>query len=278
MYNQQKLLEVQNLNKIFHNGFSLINFLPHKKFVYKNNTQVLKDINFNIHINECVGIFGKSGCGKTTLLYCIARIIEPSSGTVIFDGENWLKLNSKQLRKKAKKIQIIFQDSYSFANPNYEVQQILEEPLVINFNMDKHTRLNLINTFLDMTQLQHNIKTKKINELSGGQRQRINIIRAFILKPKLILADELTNFLDIHLQLEILNTLTFLLKEFNSSCILVSHDLRVLQHICNKIIFMDDGKIIEIINTQDIIKSSNPQIKHTLELFDSLKMRKTRKG
>lgn len=277
MYNQEKLLEVKNLNKTFHKGFSLINFLAHKKFIY-NNIHILEDISFDIHINECVGIFGKSGCGKTTLLYCIARIIEPSSGTVIFDSENWLKLNSKQLRKKAKKMQIIFQDAYSFANPNYQVQQVLEEPLVINFSMDKHTRLKLINTFLDMAKLQQSIKTKKINELSGGQRQRINIIRAFILKPKLILADELTSFLDICLQFEILNMLTFFLKEFNSSCVLVSHDLRVLQHICDKIIFMNDGKIIEIINTQDIGKSSNPQIKHILELFDSLKIRKTLKG
>jgi len=214
-------------------------------------------VNLTIYEGETVSIVGESGCGKSTTGRCILRLIEPSSGKVIFQGKNILDLNSKDLRKMRKEMQIVFQDPFASLNPRKTIRQILTEPLIIHGIGTKSERDKMVEEIIEKVGLNRNHLSLYPHEFSGGQRQRIGIARALILRPKLMILDEPVSALDVSIQAQILNLLKDLQKEFNLTYLFISHDLSVVRHISDRVVVMYLGKIVEIADKKDLYKEPN---------------------
>ena len=209
----------------------------------------LEDINFDLFRAETLGIVGESGSGKTTLARCILRAIDPDSGSVEFKSDDgWHQLTGlkpKQLLPLRKEMQMVFQDPYASLNPRMTVREIIEEPLIIHGFKDKNERLDRIREMLDLVQLEHDSLLRFPHAFSGGQRQRIGIARALILRPKLVVCDETVSALDVSVQAQIINLLEDLQKELQLTYMFVAHDLAVVRHICDRVLVMHRGRVVE---------------------------------
>jgi oligopeptide/dipeptide ABC transporter ATP-binding protein len=243
------LLEVVDLKKHFP---IKKNFLGGKQVV-----KAVDGVNLTIFEGETVSIVGESGCGKSTTGRCILRLIEPSSGKVIFQGKNILDLNSKDLRKIRKEMQIVFQDPFASLNPRKTIRQILMEPLIIHGIGKKSERENMIEEIIEKVGLNRSHLSLYPHEFSGGQRQRIGIARALILRPKLMILDEPVSALDVSVQAQILNLLKDLQKEYHLTYLFISHDLSVVRHISDRVIVMYLGKVVEIAEKHSLYKEPN---------------------
>jgi oligopeptide/dipeptide ABC transporter ATP-binding protein len=203
-------------------------------------------VGFDVRPGENFGLVGESGCGKTTLGRLILRLIEPTSGEVVFDGRDITRLPHAEMRLLRKRMQIIFQDPYSSLDPRMNVESIITEPLRSDRSMSREAKRKAAEKILEKVGLRAVDLRKYPHEFSGGQRQRIGIARALIVNPELVVADEPVSALDVSIQAQVINLLTDLKQEFDLSYIFISHDLSVVDYLCDRIAVMYLGTIVEL--------------------------------
>ena len=234
----QPILSVQNLKMHFPVKEGIL--LRAAKF-----NRAVDGVSLDIQPGETLGLVGESGCGKSTLGRCIARLYQPTSGTVEFEGTDITKLKGKALLPYRQHIQMIFQDPMESLNARHTVGDILEEPFIVHKMGDSAYRSKRVAELLDMVGLPSRSVSRYPFEFSGGQRQRIGIARSIALNPRLIICDEPVSALDVSIQSQILNLLVDLQKEFNLAYLFIAHDLAVVKHISDRIAIMYLGNIVE---------------------------------
>ena len=238
------LLEVRGLSKRFPVGRWIFS-----KKVYLH---AVDGISFHLDENETLGLVGESGCGKSTVCKLILRLIEPDEGEILFKGTDLCRADSETMRLFRREMQIIFQDPYSSLNPRKQVEDIVGDPLEVHGIAKGRKKREMVAKILEKVGLRPEHMARYPHEFSGGQRQRIGIARALILNPKLLLADEPVSALDVSIQAQIINLLDGLKEDFNLSYIIVSHDLGVVEHVCDRIAVMYLGRIVEIASDHDL--------------------------
>lgn len=241
----------------------------------KGYTYALNDVDFEIKENEILGLVGESGSGKSTLGNCILKLIEPTSGEIIFEGENILSKNKKELKDFRKKAQLIFQNPYTSLNPRMKIYDILKEPFIINKikNYDEKIR-----NIIKLIGLDEDVLNRYPHEFSGGQRQRIAIARAIILNPKFIVADEPVSALDVSIQAQIINLLIDLKENLNLTMLFISHDLSVIKYICDRVIVMYLGEIVETADKNEFfLNHKHPYSEALLNAVPVISENKTKK-
>jgi peptide/nickel transport system ATP-binding protein len=234
-----KIIEVKNLT---------VRYAAKTNWLGKVTQQVnaVDDVCFDIREGETIGLVGESGCGKTTLGRAIARLIMPASGEILFKGKNIADIPAAEMRHLREKIQVIFQDPYSSLNPRMTIGNAIEEPMMIHKIANSKTeRGQKVMDLLNKVQLKPEHYNRYPHEFSGGQRQRICIARALALNPEFLICDESVSALDVSVQAQILNLLNDLKAEFNFSSIFISHDLAVVRYLSDRILVMNNGKIVE---------------------------------
>ena len=211
----------------------------------KTIVRAVNGVNLALAQGQTLGIVGESGCGKSTLARLMLRLIKPTAGEVLFNGENLHALSEQAMRQRRRDIQIVFQDPYASLDPRMSVSAIISEPLEIHHIGTRAERSAKVLELLDLVGLDRNAAVKYPHEFSGGQRQRIGIARAIALEPKLVVLDEPVSALDISIQSQILNLLIDLKKRLNLSYIFISHDLSVVEHVSDDVAVMYLGRIVE---------------------------------
>lgn len=256
------LLQVKNLEVAF----------PVKKNFFGKVLKEFKavnDVSFTVSKGETVGLVGESGCGKTTLGRTLLRLIEPTSGSILFNGVNLAEIPTDEMRKMRKDIQIIFQDPYGSLNPRLTIGEAINEPMKIHSILpNQKQRKEKIIDLLEKVDLKPEYFNRYPHEFSGGQRQRICIARALSLNPDFIICDESVSALDVSVQAQVLNLLNDLKEELGFTCIFISHDLGVVHYISNRIMVMNKGKIEESGTADEIY--FHPQKKYTKQLISAI--------
>ena len=236
---QTTILEVKNLHVHF----------PVKKNLFGKPTQFFKaidDVSFTVQQGDIVGLVGESGCGKTTLGRSILQLIKPTSGNILLEGKDLTQIKSVVLRNMRKDLQIVFQDPYGSLNPRITIGDAILEPLKVHGILDDNKqRREKVMELLEKVSLDTGHINRYPHQFSGGQRQRICIARALVLNPSFLIFDESVSALDVSVQAQVLNLLNDLKKEFGFTAIFISHDLSVVHYICNRILVMHKGKIVE---------------------------------
>jgi peptide/nickel transport system ATP-binding protein len=231
--------------------------------------KAVDDVSFEVYPGETIGLVGESGCGKTTLGRSILRLVEPTAGQIIFEGEDITHIKHERLRELRKDMQIIFQDPYSSLNPRITIGEAIIEPMRVNNILDSdYQRVKKAIELLERVSLHGNQFNRYPHEFSGGQRQRICIARALALSPKFIVCDESVSALDVSVQAQVLNLLNELKEEFKFTNIFISHDLSVVKFISDRIIVMNKGKIVEEGDGEDVY--NHPQSDYTQTLISSI--------
>ena len=218
----------------------------------RGTVHAVDDVSFSLKYGKTIGVVGESGCGKSTLARVLLRLIEPSSGRIFLDGTDLGKLSPKNLRAKRREMQIIFQDSYASLDSRQKIGNIIAEPLIVHRMGNRIKRRERVAQLLDMVGLEPDAAKRYPHEFSGGQRQRIGIARAIALEPKLVIADEPVSALDVSIQSQVLNLLVDLRKQLELSYIFISHDLAVVKHICDTIVVMYLGEIVEMADDETL--------------------------
>ena len=262
MAEKRKILEVKHLKKYF----------PLKKGKFKEGDPCVKavdDITFDLYEGETLGLVGESGCGKSTLGRTIIRLYEPTSGEVIFEGEDVAKKSRKEMRALREEMQFIFQDPYSSLNPRMTVFNILAEPLIAHGKFKRGPELDAyVKNLMDRCGLPSYYCHRYPHQFSGGQRQRIGIARSLALDPSVIICDEPVSALDVSIQSQIINLMKDMQEEKNISYIFISHDLSVVKHISDRVGVMYLGSMMELADKNEIY--SNPQHPYTRALIGAI--------
>ncbi len=258
----QTLLEVTDLKKFFpiHRGL-LSRVVGHVKAV--------NGVTFSIRQGETLGLVGESGCGKTTVGRSILRLIEPTAGSVLFEGRDVTKLPPSALRHLRREMQIIFQDPYSSLNPRITVGGMLSE--IIKFHKLRSSDADVqkrVMELLDIVGLRPEYARRYPHEFSGGQRQRIGIARALSVEPKFIVCDEPVSALDVSIQSQVINLLEDLQKGFGLTYLFIAHDLSVVEHISDRVAVMYLGEIVEIADAAELYR--NPKHPYTQALLSAV--------
>src|SRR5881628_3521432 len=260
--NAMSLLEVKNLKVYFpvkHGLFSRV----------QGYVKAVDNVSLTIEPGETLGLVGESGCGKTTLGRAIIRLIEPTSGQVIFDDEDITALRGSELRQRRRGFQMIFQDPYGSLNPRMTVEQIIGEAIDIHKLAETPAaRRARINELLQAVGLNATHAQRYPHEFSGGQRQRIGIARALAVEPQLIVCDEPVSALDVSVQAQIINLLQDLQRQFGLSYLFIAHDLAVVEHISRRVMVMYLGKVVELAEAKAII--SAPKHPYTQALISAV--------
>ena len=221
------------------------------------------DLNLKIEIGDRLGVVGESGSGKTTLAKLLLNLDKPTSGSINFKGQ---KLSNSEMSIFRREVQIIFQDPRSSLDPRRTIEEIIREPLeCLNFQQDHQSRINKV---LQQVELDASIRSRYPHELSGGQRQRVAIARALAAQPSVLIADEPVSALDVLVREEILQLLSELIESLNLTLVLISHDLSVITRLCKTVVVMQQGRIVEAGNTQDVF--ANPQHQFTKDLISAV--------
>ena len=243
------LLEIHELKKYFPVGSGL--FSRNKDIV-----KAVDGVSLGVEEGETLGIVGESGCGKSTLGRAILRLIEPTSGEVVFSGRNLLALSQSELRDMRRQMQIIFQDPYASLNPRMRVGDIIGEGLEIHRLAKGKAKRERVMELLGQVGLREDHYDRYPHEFSGGQRQRIGIARAFAVNPRFIVADEPVSSLDVSIQAQIINLMQELQGKMHLTYFFISHDLRVVEHISHRVAIMYLGKIVEVAKSETIYQDA----------------------
>ncbi len=228
--------------------------------------KAVNDISFTISKGEILGVVGESGCGKSTLARLILRLVEPTAGSVLFNGVDILKMSRKELQQQRGKMQMVFQDPFSVMDPRYTIFRSLSEPFQIwKIKHSRAERLAKVNELLDMVELSEQHGHAYPHQLSGGQKQRADIARALALTPEFLILDEPTAALDVSVQAQIIKLLEDLRRKMNLTFLFISHDLSLVSYFCDRVIVMYLGNIVEIGTTEEII--NNPRHPYTKALI-----------
>ena len=255
------LLSVKNLKKYF----------PIRKGIFsraKGYIYAVNDVTFDVKRGETLGLVGESGCGKTTVGLCILRLIEPTEGTIDFEGKRLLDLDSKQMRALRRRMQMIFQDPFSSLNPWATVAEIVGEGLEIHGLARGKEKEERVASILLKVGLKPEHLGRYPHAFSGGQRQRIGIARALILGPELVVADEPVSALDVSIQAQVINLMRDLQSEFHFALIMVAHDLSVVAHMSDRVAVMYLGRIVELAPSLSLFTS--PRHPYTLALLSAI--------
>lgn len=251
----EPLIQVKHLKKYF-------------KISSKKQLHAVDDISLDIRKQETLGLVGESGCGKSTVGNVLTRLLPETSGEVIFEGKNLLKLDKKEMMDIRKEMQMIFQDPYSSLNPRKTVRAILEEPLVLHHMVPKEKMEERVRELAEIAGLEEYVLDKYPHELDGGKRQMVGIARALALEPKFIVCDEPVSSLDVSVQATIINLLMDLQKKMGLTYLFVSHDLSVVRHISNRVAVMYLGQIVELAETDHLFEK--PVHPYTVALLSAV--------
>lgn len=256
------LLEVRDLKQ---------HFVQYRGIIrrQKNVVKAIDGVSFHIDSKETLGLVGESGCGKSTLGRSILRLLEPTSGSVYFDGEDVTKADKQRLRELRRHMQIIFQDPFASLNPRMSVGSIIEEALIIHrFSPHASERKTRVMELLDLVGLRKESFARYPHEFSGGQRQRIGIARALAVNPRFLVCDEPVSALDVSIQAQIINLMQDLQYHLGLTYLFIAHDLHVVRHIASRIAVMYLGNIVEIGEAQDVYE--NPKHPYTQALLSAV--------
>ncbi len=255
------LLEAKNLKKYFPIRKGLLSrVVAHVKAV--------DDISLTVHRGETLGLVGESGCGKSTLGRTMLRLYEPTAGKIGFNGRDFTTLSGSELRRSRKNIQMIFQDPYASLDPRMTIGQILRQPYEIHGLYSSAERELKVLELLKIVGLKPSHVNRYPHEFSGGQRQRIAIARAIALEPEMIICDEPVSALDVSIQAQILNLLNDLQDRLKLTYLFISHDLSVIEHVCDRIAVMYLGKIVEVATRDELF--ANPKHPYTQALIAAI--------
>jgi len=255
------LLEVRGLRKYF----------PIRRGVFSRvsgHVRAVDGVDLTLRRGETLGLVGESGSGKTTTGRCILRLLEPTAGTVVFDGVDLLALSPREMRRARRQLQVIFQDPYSSLNPRMRIGSIVGEPLAIHKIAKGSEREHRVADLLCKVGLDPSAMRRYPHEFSGGQRQRIGIARALALNPKLIICDEPVSALDVSVQAQVVNLLMDLQDEFSLTYLFIAHDLSVVEHISDRVAVMYLGKIVEVADAETLYR--DPQHPYTRALLSAV--------
>ena len=260
--NNKRLLEVNNLKKYF----------PIRTGIFRRQTGAVKavdGVSFYIDKGETVGLVGESGSGKSTVGLASIRLIEPTDGEIQFLGQDLRALKRPQLRRLRQKVQMVFQDPLASLNPRKTILENVGEALIVHkLVRTQAEQREKVAHILQKVGLPSSSLDQYPHQFSGGQQQRISIGRALIMRPELLICDEITSALDLSVQAQVLNLLNELKRSFKLSYLLVSHDLSVVRHLCDRILVMYRGKIVESALTENLFQ--NPQHPYTQKLLSSI--------
>ena len=255
MSEQKALLEVKGLKKYFSTPRGMLH--------------AVDDVTFTIGKGKTLGVVGESGCGKSTTGRAILRLLEPTGGEVLFEGEDLAKLSKEEMRKKRKDLQIIFQDPFSSLNPRKTISQTIAEPLLLNKMVsDKKQLQKKVLELMETVGLAERLYNTYPHELDGGRRQRIGIARALSVNPKFIVCDEPVSALDVSIQAQILNLMEDLQEQMGLTYMFITHDLSVVNHFSDDIAVMYLGKLIEKAPSDELFK--NPTHPYTQALLSAI--------
>ena len=254
----EKLIELKNINKVF-KSHKLIS-------VKKDDFVAVNNVSLNIERNTVFGLVGESGCGKTTLARSVLLLDPPSSGEVLFEGNDIATLSGKDLMKYRSRMQIVFQDPNSALNPKMSIYSCMKEGLVnLRYHKDKIDAR--IKELLDLVGISPGHVNRYPHEFSGGQKQRIVIARALSMEPEFLVLDEPVSNLDVSIQAQIINLLLDLKDEFSLTYLFISHDLNLVSYLSDQVAVMYRGQVVETAETEKIMK--DPLHPYTLKLFSS---------
>jgi len=258
------LLEIRNLTKIYPQSESAFG----GKSGSKNEVRAVDDVSLDIHARETLGLVGESGSGKSTLGRLLLRLIEPTSGSIRFEGRDLLATSPREMRRLRRDMQIIFQDPFASLDPRFRVEDIIAEPLVIHEKRSSKAEIRgRVVELLRAVGLDESILRRFPHEFSGGQRQRIGIARALALRPKFIVADEPVSALDVSVGAQIVNLLAQLQRDFGLTYLFISHSMPVVRYLSTRIAVMYRGKIVEVGETAQM--TERPEHPYTRSLLEA---------
>src|SRR5690554_763445 len=261
IYTQEPILEVSNLKKYYYNTMGI--------FSKRKSVKAVDDISFSVFEGETLGLVGESGCGKSTLGKAILQLEKATSGSIKYKGKELTKLPKTEIRNLRKEIQIIFQDPYSSLNPRLPIGQALMEPMEVHrLGKSRKDRKEKALLLLKRVGLDDSYFNRYPHELSGGQRQRVGIARTIAVEPKLVICDESVSALDISVQAQVLNVLNELKNDFGFTYIFISHDLAVVKYMSDQLLVMNNGKIEELGDADEIY--ANPRTEYTKKLVGAI--------
>lgn len=261
MGQQKAILEVKDLRK---------HFISSKKFLggAPKTVKAVDGVSFQVADGETLGVVGESGCGKSTLGRTILRLHEPDAGSVLYDGKSLLDYDKNTMREMRRRMQIIFQDPYSSLNPRMTVAELIGSALDVFGTGTKAAREKRILDIMEKVGLAREYRNRYPHEFSGGQRQRIMIARALILEPKFVVCDEPVSALDVSVRSQVLNLMQDLQKEFALTYLFISHDLSVVRYLCDRVMVMYLGKVMEIADKHSLY--NNARHPYTQALLSSI--------
>jgi oligopeptide transport system ATP-binding protein len=247
----EPLLRVENLTKHFREG--------------RNTIHAVNGVSFEVYPGEAVGLVGESGCGKTTTARCILRLEEPTAGRILFNGQDLAALPMRQVRALRRDFQMVFQDPNESLNPRFRVRRTLREPLYLHgLYRDGHQ----LDDIAERVSLEHEHLSRYPHQLSGGQKQRVGVARAVITNPQFVVLDEPTSSLDMSLRIHMIALLRRLQRETNMAYLFISHDLSTVRHLCDRVLVMYLGRIVETGTTADVF--DRPRHVYTRALLSAI--------
>ncbi len=255
------LVEVRNLTKVYPLGESVFGGGSH------GEVRAVDDVSLTIDAGETLGLVGESGSGKSTLGRLILRLVEPTSGSIRFDGNDLLAAGVGEMRRMRRDMQIIFQDPFGSLDPRFRVQDVIAEPLIIHESLVAATRRERVGQLLRAVGMDESAGGRYPHEFSGGQRQRIGIARALALRPKFIVADEPVSALDVSVGAQIVNLMAQLQREFGLTYLFISHSMPIVRYLATRIAVMYRGHIVETGPTAQM--TEQPQHPYTKSLLEA---------
>jgi len=277
----EPLVKVRNLSKYFSAEGGLFGSVAvDDEFPYvrrdEQSVRAVEEVSFDIRKGETLGLVGESGCGKSTLARTILRLLEPTDGSVYFQGEDLAELSGEPLRTKRKDMQMIFQDPQSSLDPRMKVGPIVEEPMKAHGMLDEAGREARAKELLEKVGLDPQHYNRYPHAFSGGQRQRVNLARALSVNPDFIVCDEPVSALDVSIQAQVLNTMRDLQAEFDLTYLFIAHDLSVIRHISDRVAVMYLGQMVELAEKEELFE--NPKHPYTQALLDAIPVPDPRSG